>query len=208
MSRRGMHVGEGPGLALDRRESMFKQVLVAIDGSPTATRGLKAAIGLASDQRAALTVLHVIDNVASVAYVGDMGYIPADYVDTMLADLRAAGRKLLAKAEALARDNGVTAKTLLVESKGQAIADVIVREARKARADVIVLGTHGRRGLRRVLMGSDAEAVLRESKVPVLLVRSSERAAASRAKSAAPRTRTGVRTRRRVGPPRSPARRA
>jgi len=171
---------------------MFKQVLVAIDGSPTSTRGLKAAIGLASDQRAALTVLHVIDNVASVAYVGDMGYIPADYVDTMLADLRAGGRKLLAKAEALARENGVTAKTLLVESKGQAISDVIVREARKARADVVVLGTHGRRGLRRVLMGSDAEAVLRESRVPVLLVRAPERAAATRSKAAAPRSRTAV----------------
>ncbi len=171
---------------------MFKQVLVAVDGSPTSTRGLKAAIGLASDQRATLTVLHVIDNVASVAYVGDMGYIPADYVDTLLADLRANGRKLLAKAEALARDNGVTAKTLLVESKGQPISDVIVREARKVRADVIVLGTHGRRGLRRVLMGSDAEAVLRESRVPVLLVRAPERAAAARSKAAAPRSRTAV----------------
>jgi len=159
---------------------MFKQVLVAVDGSPTSTRGLKAAIGLASDQRATLTVLHVIDNVASVAYVGDMGYIPADYVDTLLADLRANGRKLLAKAEALARDNGVTAKTLLVESKGQPISDVIV------------LGTHGRRGLRRVLMGSDAEAVLRESRVPVLLVRAPERAAAARSKAAAPRSRTAV----------------
>jgi nucleotide-binding universal stress UspA family protein len=177
---------------------MFKQVLVAIDGSSTATRGLKAAIGLASDQRAALTVLHVIDNVASVAYVGDMGYIPADYVDTLLADLRANGRKLLAKAEALARDNGVTAKTVLVESKGHAISDVIVREARKARAEVSVLGPHGRRGLRRVLMGSDAEAVLRESRVPVLLVRAPERAAATRTKAAAPRTRTSVAARERA----------
>jgi nucleotide-binding universal stress UspA family protein len=171
---------------------MFKQVLVAVDGSTTSTRGLKAAIGLASDQRATLSVLHVIDNVASVAYVGDMGYIPADYVDTLLADLRANGRKLLARAEALARDNGVTAKTLLVESKGRAISDVIVREARKVRADVIVLGTHGRRGLRRVLMGSDAEAVLRESRVPVLLVRAPERAASARSKAAAPRARIAV----------------
>ncbi|MHB8493822.1 MAG: universal stress protein [Casimicrobiaceae bacterium] len=171
---------------------MFKHVLVAVDGSPTSTRGLKAAIGFASDQRATLTVLHVIDNVASVAYVGDMGYIPADYVDTLLADLSANGRKLLAKAEALARDNGVTAKTLLVESKGQSISDVIVRQARKVRADVIVLGTHGRRGLRRVLMGSDAEAVLRESRVPVLLVRAPERTAAARSKAAAPRSRLAV----------------
>jgi nucleotide-binding universal stress UspA family protein len=193
-----MKMGGRVRLAFNGREFMFKQVLVATDGSSTSTRGLKAAIGLASDQRAALTVLHVIDNVASVAYVGDMGYIPADYVDTLLADLRGNGRKILAKAEALARDNGVTAKTVMVESKGQAISDVIVREARKARADVIVLGTHGRRGLRRVLMGSDAEAVLRESRIPVLLVRGSERATATRSKAAAASTRTSVAARERA----------
>jgi nucleotide-binding universal stress UspA family protein len=155
---------------------MFKQVLVAIDGSPTSNRGLKVAIGLAFDQRAELSIVHVIDDMASVAYVGDIGYVPSGYVDTLLEDLRKNGGKILAKAEAAARNGGVTAKSLLVETKGRSIADTILSQARKLRADVIVLGTHGRRGLGRVLMGSDAEAVLRESRVPVLLVRSPEKA--------------------------------
>ncbi len=165
---------------------MFKQIVVAVDGSPTSNRGLKVAVGLASDQRATLSIVHVINDVASVSYVGDMGYVPADYIDTMLEDLRKNGRRVLARAEALAQDSGVTAKTLLVETKGGSIAEAILNQVRKARADVIVMGTHGRSGLRRVLIGSDAEAVLREARVPVLLVRSQVRTA-SAPRSASPR---------------------
>jgi nucleotide-binding universal stress UspA family protein len=174
---------------------MFTQVLVAIDGSPTGNRGLKAAIGLATDQKAALSIVHVIDSMAGVSYVGDIGYVPAGYIDTMLDDLRTHGRKILAKAEAVARESGVDVKTLLTESKGGSIADAILGAARKVRADVIVLGTHGRRGLSRVLMGSDAEAVLREARIPVMLVRSPESSASMRPAKAAstPRaSRTGA----------------
>lgn len=155
---------------------MFVQVMVAIDGSAASNRGLKAAIGLAADQRASLTVVHVVDDMAGVSYVGDMSYVPASYVDDLLEELRANGRRILAKAEAGARASGVAARTLLVETKGATVAEAILAQARKVRADVIVLGTHGRRGLRRVLMGSDAETVLREARVPVLLVRSPEAA--------------------------------
>ena len=153
---------------------MFKQIIVAVDGSPTSNRGLKAAIGLASDQRATLSIVHVINDVASISYVGDMGYVPADYVDTLLDDLRRNGQKVLARAAATAKAGGVTAKTTLVETKGGSIAEAILAQVRKVHADVIVMGTHGRRGLRRALMGSDAEAVLQEARVPVLLVRSRE----------------------------------
>ena len=119
-----------------------------------------------------------------------MGYVPADYVDKLLDDLRAGGRKVLTKAEAVARAADVDVKSLLVESKGGTIADAILAQARKLRADTIVLGTHGRRGLRRALMGSDAEAVVRDSRVPVLLVRALARepAAASSATAKARRS--------------------
>ena len=166
---------------------MFKQVLVAVDGSPTSNRGLKAAIGLAADQHASLAIVHVVDTMASMAYVGDMSYVPASYVDDMLEDLRTSGRRILAKAEGTARDAGVEAKTFLVETKGGTVAEAILAQARKAHADVIVLGTHGRRGLSRVLMGSDAETVLREARVPVMLVRAPEAAARSGGTKAAAR---------------------
>ena len=109
---------------------MFSQVLVAIDGSATGNRGLKAAIGLASNQKAALSILHVVDDLTTVSYVGDMGYVPAGYVDELLDDLRANGRRILTKAEAVARDSGVDAKTLLIESRGGSIADAILGQAR------------------------------------------------------------------------------
>jgi nucleotide-binding universal stress UspA family protein len=163
---------------------MFKQILVAIDGSPTGNRGLKAALELASSHAASLTIIHVVDDMQSVSYIGDMGYVPADYVDKLLDDLRANGRKILAKAEAAAHAAGVDAKALLVESRGGSIADAILAQTRKVRADTIVLGTHGRRGLRRALMGSDAEAVLRDSRVPVLLVRALAREPAVRTAAA------------------------
>lgn len=166
---------------------MFKQVLVAVDGSPTSNRGLKAAIGLAADQHASLAIVHVVDTMASMAYVGDMSYVPASYVDDMLDDLRSSGRRILGKAEGTARGAGVEAKTFLVETKGGTVAEAILAQARKARADVIVLGTHGRRGLSRVLMGSDAETVLREARVPVMLVRAPEAAARSGGTKAAAR---------------------
>jgi nucleotide-binding universal stress UspA family protein len=154
--------------------TMFEQILVAIDGSPTGNRGLKAAIGLAAEKKGTLTIVHVVNDLSAVAQVGDSTYMPAAYVDDMLEELQKHGRKVLAKASVLARASGVEPVERLVESRGGSVADAILAEAKKRRADVIVLGTHGRRGLQRMLMGSDAEAVLREARVPVLLVRSGE----------------------------------
>jgi nucleotide-binding universal stress UspA family protein len=130
---------------------------------------------LAADQRAVLLALHVVDD-SPMAVTFDGSYLPANYVDSFYEALRENGRKILAKAEALAQGSSVDLRPVLVEARGRTVADAIVQQARKLKADVIVVGTHGRRGLRRVLMGSDAEAVVREAQVPVLLVRAPEHA--------------------------------
>ena len=83
------------------------------------------------------------------------------------------------------------ARSALVDNRGFPIADLIVEYAQRWKADVIVLGTHGRRGFSHLLMGSDAESVVRSSTIPVLLVRSSDAPAAGSkvaAKAAAKRT--------------------
>jgi nucleotide-binding universal stress UspA family protein len=85
--------------------------------------------------------------------------------------LRKGGTAILARAAAEAKKRGVNAKTVLAENIAGRVADVIVRAAKKQRADLLVLGTHGRRGLTRMVMGSDAELVVRYAPVPVLLVR-------------------------------------
>jgi nucleotide-binding universal stress UspA family protein len=82
---------------------------------------------------------------------------------------------MLDAASKVALKQGVKADASLVESRGRPVSDVILDEARKWRADLIVMGTHGRRGVNRLLLGSDAERVLRSAPVPVLLVRPEER---------------------------------
>ena len=152
---------------------MFKRILVPVDGSPTSNSGLKTAIRMARDERAALILLHVVDeNVLALS--GE--YAGAAYIDRFMADMREGGRKIIAAAAATAKKQGVTAKTVLVESVGpRRVADIIVQQARKLRADAIVIGTHGRRGLSRMVMGSDAEEVVRGAHVPVVLVKGRER---------------------------------
>ena len=155
---------------------MFGNILVAVDGSPTSNRGLKTAIELAADQKAVLHIVHVVDALAIMPPL-EGGYLPGEYLDEMVEALREGGRKVLAKAQTQASTRGVGCKVTLLESVGHTVAHAVLAQARKQRADVIVLGTHGRRGLSRALMGSDAEMIVREAKVPVLLVRAPERAA-------------------------------
>jgi nucleotide-binding universal stress UspA family protein len=85
--------------------------------------------------------------------------------------MREVGKKALDEGAALAEKAGVNAGTAMVEARGRSVSDVILGDAKTFRADVIVMGTHGRRGLNRLLLGSDAERVLREAPVPVLLIR-------------------------------------
>ncbi len=103
-------------------------------------------------------------SIAAVLLIGLVAVLPA------YADWKQDWHKTVAAAE----KEGIRAKTLLRETLGGPAADSIVRDARRQRADLIVLGTHGRRGLRRMVLGSDAEAVVRTSPVPVLLVRSAK----------------------------------
>lgn len=152
---------------------MFKRILVAVDGTPTANRGLVTALALAKEHNATLHVVHVIDDMVIVPMFDTAGYVP-DYVDAMVASLREIGRKILAKAQALAAKSGSSVQQHTLETRGQGVANAILQQARKVRADLIVMGTHGRRGMSRLVTGSDAEGVLREATVPVLLVRSPE----------------------------------
>jgi len=149
---------------------MFKRILVPIDGSGPSRAGLERAIAFAKNQNARLRLLHVVDENGVVQSME-----PTMNIGELLDSLVAEGRKILAAAAATAKKHGVKADTVLYEVLIGRVADRIVREAAKWHADVIVMGTHGRRGIGRLVMGSDAENVLRQSPVPVLLVRSAKR---------------------------------
>lgn len=145
----------------------YKRILVPVDGSPTSNAGLREAIALARAQGAQLQLVHVVDQHSLVM----MGGEAIVHMDEMMAGLTRAGQAVLRKAKALAGKSGVDASTVLLETLTGPAADAIVRQAKKWRADLMVVGTHGRRGIRRLVMGSDAEQIVRSSPVPVLLVR-------------------------------------
>jgi nucleotide-binding universal stress UspA family protein len=150
--------------------SAYRKILAAVDGSPASSKGLREAIRLARAEGARLYLIHVVDEYPAFAAIDGMmaGAPGADLVPA----LREGGKRVLAQAQRLAAKQGVKAQTILREGLGPA-AYPIVREAKKLRADVIVMGTHGRRGVRRLVMGSDAEQAVRTASVPVLLVRAS-----------------------------------
>ena len=147
---------------------MYQRILVPVDGSPTSLTGLREAIRLAKNQHAALRLVHVVDE-----FVMDSAYPPAYDFPVFQKALRETGQRTLDKALAVARESGVTAEAHLVETIGGNTAELIVEAARQWPADLIVMGTHGRRGVRRLLMGSDAGLVVHTSPVPVLMVRGS-----------------------------------
>jgi len=145
---------------------MYKKILVPIDGSPTSKRGLAEAIRLAKYHKARMRLIHVVD-----VFIVTPTFESGRYVDDIQKSFREDGRRLLKKAEALVRKHGLAVDSVMFEIVGGHAADIIVAQAKKWRADIIVIGTHGRRGVLRLVMGSDAEEVVRTSPVPVLLVR-------------------------------------
>ena len=145
---------------------MFKRILVPLDGSAPSRAGLEQALALAKSEGGRVRLVHAVDENALM-----QGMEPAFNVGELLDALAEEGRKLLAEASGLARRRGVKADAVLYEQRIGRVADRIIREAKNWRADLIVMGTHGRRGIGRLVMGSDAESVLRESPVPLLLVK-------------------------------------
>lgn len=145
---------------------MYNKILVPIDGSATSMRGLQEAIKLAKQEGATLRLVHVVNELILFGIEGP----PMVYSD-LLQSLRETGNSTLKKAEAVVREHGIEPQGIILEAVGGRAADHIVEEAKQWAADLIVMGTHGRRGMSRLAMGSDAELVLRSATVPVLMVR-------------------------------------
>ena len=150
---------------------MYSRILVPIDGSATAQRGLKEALGLAKACDASVVLLHVVE-----AYPMMMEMATATTWEQVTTDLRAHGQRVLEQAHQAALAAGIACEARLEDAAAARVCDVVVEQARERRCDLIVMGTHGRRGVAHALVGSDAERVIRMSPVPVLLVRASDSA--------------------------------
>ncbi len=148
---------------------MYDKILVPLDGSPTSDRGFEEAVALARALKSRLVLAHIIE----------LAPVPVEALtqvtwEEISQGLREHGQSLLEQAHKAAAEHGVTSEMQLIEAQGERVADRIVSAARESRCDLVVMGTHGRRGFAHAFLGSDAERVLRQCPVPVLMVRHPE----------------------------------
>jgi nucleotide-binding universal stress UspA family protein len=151
---------------------MYQRIMVSVDGSATSNKALVAATSMASESggRSVLRLIHVLDEMAYFSGYDPYGGQSGELIKVM----RESGQKILADALAIARAAGVEADTRLIDRFGGRLGETIAEEASTWKADLIVVGTHGRRRLGRMFLGSGAEQIIRLAPVPVLVIRSAE----------------------------------
>lgn len=142
---------------------MFKRILVPVDGSDTSNKALVAALEIARNTGGRVRLIHAMDELVYVS-----GY---EYSGDVMRIWREQATKILDGAMAIAGSAGIPAEQGLIEATGSRLGDVVADAAREWKADLIVVGTHGRRGVGRALLGSGAEQVIRAAPVPVLVIR-------------------------------------
>jgi len=145
---------------------MYQKILVPVDGSLTSNLALQEAIKLAKQMGARLELVHVYED---AVYLVDENYFNYEELQKTIHDY---GEKMLATAEAAVQAAGIPVETRLIPSNNERIANILVEEAKRWQAELIVIGTHGHSGFSRLLLGSVAEGVVRIAPIPVLLLRS------------------------------------
>lgn len=145
---------------------MYHKIMVPVDESAAAKRALQEAIMLAKLCNSVIRVVNVIDQ-AQFSW-GGVGILPSEEVRKAI---QAASEQGVREAQAILDQSGIQYEIEVIESIGDKIADLLIREATEHEVDLLVMGTHGFSGFMHVLMGSVAEGVLRQSDIPVMLLR-------------------------------------
>ena len=144
---------------------MFKHILVPVDGSATSMLAVNKAAGLAKAFGSQVTAVYVIDPYPFTGVGADFAYGQAQYLSAATAEANTA----LEAVKKAMQDAGVNADTVVGE--GHAVHEGILRALESTGADLIVMGSHGRRGLEKLVLGSVAQRVLGAVHIPVLVVR-------------------------------------
>jgi nucleotide-binding universal stress UspA family protein len=150
---------------------MYQRILVPVDGSSTSNHGLDEAIRIATLTKGRIRLFHVIDDLSFALALGS----EPRHADDLLKLLRTEGSRILDEARTTVQAAGVDVDTLLGDNVPGSVQDKVASEALNWGADLIVVGTHGRRGAARLVLGSGAERIVRQAPVPVLLVRAPAR---------------------------------
>ena len=144
---------------------MFKHILVPVDGSATALRAVDTAIGLAKAHGSRVTAIFVVDPYPFTGVGTDFAYGQAEYLSAATAEANTAIKAAKARFEAA----GIAVESSVIESHSAWRG--VVEAAESAGADLIVMGSHGRKGLEKLVLGSVTQAVLSHTKRSVLVVR-------------------------------------
>ena len=161
---------------------MYERILVPVDGSPTSMSGLGEAIRMAALNGASIRLMHVLD-----AWSYTNGFEPpAVYCEQVLPSMRKGGARILDDARRKVLEAGLAVSTMLVEKVTQRVSELVIAQAHDWCADIIVIGSHGRHGFDRAMMGSNAEEIVRLAPVPVLVVRDAEASDAKRGETLSP----------------------
>lgn len=147
---------------------MFKTIMLATDGSKLSQKAVKSAIDLASKFNAELVAVKVIPRYVQTYFEGSFTVADID-VKSIEAQWAAGAQQVLDKVATSAAAKGVSVKTSVIKSDD--ISDGLVKAANKMKVDLIVMASHGRKGVKRLLLGSETQNVLTHSEVPVLVLR-------------------------------------
>lgn len=151
---------------------MYKRIMVAVDESVMTEQVLAAAIELAKANAAQMAICHAIDE--TILARREVAMMLPNSVGKTEARLRLAAQSFLSRLAERARVAGVEAEVTLMESDQKHVSDMLVEAAEAWSADLLVVGTHGHRGIERYFVGSVAERLVRKAKTSILLVRGEE----------------------------------
>jgi nucleotide-binding universal stress UspA family protein len=147
---------------------MYKKILVATDGSTLSKKAVGNAIALASSLGAELVALKVVPRYPQSYFEGGLALQAAE-VERVEAQWATEGQAIVDAVKKAAEAEGVTAKA--VTAKSDVVSDAIIAAVKKHKCDLVVMASHGRKGVKRLLLGSETQQVLTHSHVPVLVLR-------------------------------------
>lgn len=147
---------------------MYQRILIATDGSPLSKKAVSSAIELAALANAELVALKVIPRYPQSYFEGGLA-LQASEVSRVEKQWAEDGQAIVDAVKEAALVQGVKTKALTVKS--DVISDAVIATAKKHKCDLIVMASHGRKGIKRLLLGSETQQVLTHSHVPVLVLR-------------------------------------
>jgi nucleotide-binding universal stress UspA family protein len=147
---------------------MYQRILVATDGSTLSKKAVSSALALAATCGAELIALKVVPRYPQAYFEGSIP-LSAEEISRVEKQWTESAQAQLAAIEKTAKAKTVSIKTLTVKS--DVVSDAIIAAAKKHKADLIVMASHGRKGIKRLLLGSETQQVLTHSHIPVLVLR-------------------------------------